>query len=109
LSHPLVVDAAQTLFVPACVHNNTDGDADARVRAAFAEPAWNNPVVRVLDAERADLVPRVTDDWSLAGLTAAMVQGRTAAKLAVPAWLQCLHDEASARRRGLERAVFAMG
>jgi hypothetical protein len=107
LSHPLVVEAAETLFVPACVHNNTENDADARVREALAERAWNNPVVRFLDGDRNDL-GKVADDWTLAALLDGMVQARTAGEHDVPTWLRLVRDEERARRRGLERAVFAM-
>lgn len=108
LSHPLVIEACETLFVPACVHNNTDGDTDARIREDLLEPAWNNPVVRFLDAERRDLGPSVRDDWTLAGLLRGMTLGLTAAGRTVPAWLRLVCDEENARRRGLERAVFGM-
>ncbi len=108
LSHPLIVEAAETLFVPVCVHNNTKDDDDARVLAAFKEPAWNNPVVRVLSHERQDLAARVTDDWSTAALVSAMVDALAASKLEVPTWLRMLHEEEQARRAGVERAVFTM-
>ncbi|MCA8966912.1 MAG: hypothetical protein KDC48_18670 [Planctomycetes bacterium] len=108
MSHPLIVEAAETLFVPVAIRNNTEGDAEAKVRGAFREPAWNNPVVRLLGADGKDLVPRLADEWSLAQLADGMVQARRQAKLAVPPWLAALRDEAVARRRGLERAVFAM-
>lgn len=109
LSHPLIVEAAETLFVPVAIRNNTEGDAEAEVRAAFREPAWNNPVVRLLGDDDKDLVPRLADEWSLAQLVDGMVQARRKAKLDAPPWLTALRDEAVARRRGLERAVFAMG
>ncbi|MEZ5963784.1 MAG: hypothetical protein R3F56_08055 [Planctomycetota bacterium] len=109
MSDPLLVEAIETLFEPVAIRNNSDGDADARVREAFAEPAWNNPVVRIVDADRSDLAPRLHDDWSAAALVDAMVAARTARELAVPAWLRLVQEEEQSRRRGLERAVFAMG
>ena len=47
LSHPIVVSAAESEFVPLAVYNNVAGK-DAEVLKAFNEPAWNNPVVRFL-------------------------------------------------------------
>ncbi len=107
LSHPLLQEAAETLFVSIAIKNNTEGDADARVRAHFGEKAWNNPVVRFLDASEKALAPTLTDDWTVAALAAGMVTALTAAKRPVPAWLDLLAREEQARRRGLERAVFA--
>ncbi|MCA9256836.1 MAG: thioredoxin family protein, partial [Phycisphaerales bacterium] len=45
LSHPLIRDAAESLFVPVAVYNNIPGD-DENTLKSFKEPAWNNPVVR---------------------------------------------------------------
>lgn len=108
MSHPLIVEAAETLFVPVCIHNNTKGDADDRVRKSFDEPAWNNPVVRILTADRSDLVPRIANRWTVAALADGMVQSLAEAKQAVPEWLRLLASEASAQP-GLETAIFGMG
>ncbi|MCU0699445.1 MAG: thioredoxin family protein [Myxococcaceae bacterium] len=51
LSDPEVVASIESRFVPVAIFNNVAG-ADRRVLEAFREPAWNNPVVRVLDARR---------------------------------------------------------
>jgi hypothetical protein len=104
-----VVDAAESLFVPVAVRNNSKGDEDARTLRAFGEPAWNNPVVRVVDADRKDLAPRLHRDWSVAGVTGLMTEGLRKADRDVPPWLDLLAREAAARRKRLETAVFAMG
>lgn len=106
LSHPLLVEAAETLFVPCAIRNNSDGDADAKVRERFREPAWNNPVVHFLAADASALAPKLTADWTVHGMVAGMVAALTKGKQAVPDWLRLLADEELARRRGLERAVF---
>ena len=84
LTHPLLVEAAQELFVPACVYNNTKDDADAKVLKSFGERAWNNPVVRFLNADRKDMIPKVHKDWGLARLSGAMVDALKAAKREAP-------------------------
>jgi predicted FMN-binding regulatory protein PaiB len=88
------------------VFNNTEGDADAKVRLQFKEPAWNYQVVHVLNAEGQDLVPRLAKDHSLGALAQTMVQGLTAAKQPVPAYLELLMLEQQARKRGTQRAIF---
>jgi len=108
LSHPLVIEAAETDFVPTCIYNNTDGDADAAVRHAYEEPAWNYPVVRVTDAAGTSLMPRVADRWHMAGMTDALKSGLVAAKKPVPRYLDLLEQEAHARHAGLETVVFGM-
>jgi hypothetical protein len=50
LSDAEVVALVEGRFVPVAIFNNVGG-ADRKVLDAFQEPAWNNPVVRVLDGE----------------------------------------------------------
>jgi hypothetical protein len=57
LSHPLLVEAIETCFVPLCIYNNKGG-ADAEVLKKYVEPTWNNPVIRIVDASGADIVTR---------------------------------------------------
>ncbi|MFT3712014.1 MAG: thioredoxin family protein [Archangium sp.] len=57
LSDADVVARIERDFVPVAVFNNIGG-ADAKVLASFGEPTWNNPVVRVMDANRRELTAR---------------------------------------------------
>ncbi len=107
LSHPLIVEAAETLFVPVAVYNNIEG-ADKKVLDSFKEPAWNNPVVRIISPDRAKLTSRLADDYSVAGLASAMVRGLKKAHHPIPPYLNLLAEESRARSAGLERATFAM-
>jgi hypothetical protein len=106
LSHPLLVEAAETLFVPCGIRNNSDGDADAATLRRFAEKAWNNPVVRFVDAEGKDLTAPLRTDWTVAGLAEGMVQTLATQKRDVPPWLTLLADGERAAVRGLERVLF---
>ncbi len=108
LGHPLVIEAAEERFVPVCIYNNTEGDHDAEVRAHYEEPAWNYPVVRVVDPSGEDLIERVADRWNLSGMTDAMVAGLEAAGADVPVWLRLLDAEADGHQRGVETAIFGM-
>jgi hypothetical protein len=110
LSHPLIVDAAEHAFVPLCIYNNTKNDADAGVLARFKEPAWNNPVVRCIDTSGADIVSRVSDDWSVAALAGAMRATLAKRGTVVPRYLELLALETGARaERTLCTATFGMG
>lgn len=107
LSHPLIVEAAETLFVPVAIYNNIKG-ADEQTLKSFQEKAWNNPVVRIVQPDRKPLAPRVADDYTVAGLAGSMVRALVTADREVPTYLRLLSQESAARRGKLEKATFAM-
>lgn len=92
LSHPLLVEAIETAFVPLAIHNNRAG-ADAEVLARFREPAWNNPVMRFVDAAGRDVLPRRDGLYGTHEVAAQMVAALEAAKQSVPGYLELLADE----------------
>lgn len=63
LSDAVVVETIETKFVPLLIHNNKGGE-DARIRKKYGEPAWNYQVVRFLDADGRDIIPRKDRVWS---------------------------------------------
>lgn len=106
LSDPLVVDAIEESFVPVVVYNNVTGP-DRKVLEAFGEPAWNNPVVRILDAEGQDVVPRLAGDYRATALLTRMVGALQRTERPVPNWLSLIEREA--RTAGAtEEAQYAM-
>lgn len=107
LGHPLIVEAAESLFIPVCIYNNIKGD-DERVLKLFSEPAWNNPVVRIMTADKRPLTERVAQDYSISGLASAMCAAIEKLKQPVPEYLRLLAQEESARKEGVEKATFAM-
>jgi hypothetical protein len=62
LSDPTVVKSIEQDFIPLLIHNNQPG-RDAEVLEKFGEPAWNYQVVRFLDANGRDLIPRKDRVW----------------------------------------------
>ena len=107
LSHPLIIDAAQMLFIPVAIYNNIKGD-DEKTLTSFKEPAWNNPVVRVMTHDRKPLASRVTEDYTVLGIASAMTDALGKANRAVPEYLALLVEELDAAKRGTERATFVM-
>lgn len=105
LSHPLIVEAAEELFVPVAVFNNIEG-ADRAVLKSFSEPEWNNPVVRIVDAQRKELTPRVDGDYSSRGIVTAMVAALKKSGREAPGYLALLAQEVGDSER--EKAVFSM-
>jgi hypothetical protein len=105
LSHPLIADAAETLFVPVAIYNNTGG-RDREVLASFGEPSWNNPVVRILGTDRRMLAPRFAGDHTAAGLARTMIAALREVKAEVPAWLEFVAADHPHEKK--DRAVFSM-
>ena len=98
-----LVEAIEELFVPLAIHNNRPG-ADARALVRFEEPSWNNPVVRFLDGEGRDVIPRRDRVWATPEVAGRMVAALEAAQVEPPPWLRLVETE----EKELRRAVFAM-
>ena len=107
LSHPLIVEAIETLFVPLAIYNNKRGE-DAKVLQSFGEPSWNNPVVRIVNNERMELAPRLGGDYSQLGIVNAMINALTVTGQVVPNYLNLLVEEFRATQGGLETATVGM-
>jgi hypothetical protein len=101
------VEAIEDLFVPLCVYNNKKG-ADAKVLEQYNEPAWNNPVVRIVNSGGKDLTQRMPDFRSQAEIVRGMATALKAAGKTPPAYLNLLEEELSARELGLDTATFSM-
>jgi hypothetical protein len=68
LSNELLVARIERDFIPVAVFNNVAGK-DHDVLRSFAEPEWNNPVVRIIDADRHALAPRFDGPYSVLAFT----------------------------------------
>lgn len=98
LSDPRIVAVAAEAFVAVAVYNNVPGE-DRKVLEHYREPTWNNPVVRVVDAEERALAPRLAGDYSLAGLARTMASALERAGRPKPATLVALLAEVAPARR----------
>ena len=107
LSHPLVVEAIETLFIPVVVFNNKGGK-DREVLQSFREPSWNNPVVRIMTHDRNELASRVTGNYTTHGLVSAMTDALRKYGNEVPGYLRLLEQEVGAQSSRTEKGVFAM-
>ena len=67
LTHPLMVELIADRFVPVAIFNNRSG-RDADILRRYGERSWNNPVVRFLGPDGAELLPRLTDRYDALGL-----------------------------------------
>ncbi|MCC7465173.1 MAG: thioredoxin family protein [Saprospiraceae bacterium] len=107
LSDPLIVEAIESLFVPVCIYNNKGGK-DAQALKLFGEPAWNNPVVRIVRADYQDIVLRMPNFRSSHQLVNGMRRALEINGQAVPRYLELLEEELAAREAGLQVATFSM-
>jgi hypothetical protein len=108
LSHPLIVEAIETYFVPVCIYNN-QGGKDAEALRRFGEPAWNNPVVRIVEAaSERDVVLRMANFNSSFQLVNGMRRALELRATPVPHYLELLEEELAAREAGLQTATFSM-
>ncbi len=107
LSHPLIVEAIESLFVPVAIFNNKGGE-DAKTLKYFNEPSWNNPVVRIVDKKKKNVIPRVSGNYTQLGLVQAMTLALKQNGQRVPLYLDLLQEELLAQQNGTEKATFAM-
>lgn len=99
------MEAIESEFEPVLVINNRPGK-DEEILREFGEPAWNYQVVRFLDQEKADLIPRKDRIWSVEALAARMSEALSAAGREVPDYLKALGGVAAATDPS--EAAFAM-
>jgi peptide methionine sulfoxide reductase MsrA len=102
LSHPLLVEAIEDLFIPVLVFNNKKGK-DAELLEKFEEPSWNNPVIRYLNHDGTDVIKRQDRVWSTEATAARMAAALKSQNTKVPAYLASI-----AAAEKTETAIFAM-
>lgn len=91
--------------MPVAIYNNVKGK-DLEVLKSFKEPTWNNPVIRFLDADGKEVIPRKDGVWTTAGVLARMVQALDKSGRTVPDYLKLVADERNPKQRAT--ATFAM-
>ncbi len=107
MTHPLIIEAVESLFVPVAIYNNVGGH-DREILNSFNEPSWNNPVVRIITPEGKSLSPRLNGDYTRLGLVNSMVEALKNNNVPVPRYLEILQKELSAKNTQKDKAVFSM-
>jgi hypothetical protein len=82
------VKVIETEFIPVVVYNNQPQDKALMKR--FKEPAWNYQVVRFLDANAKDIIPRKDKVWKLPALAKRMTEALKKKKRKIPETLKKL-------------------
>jgi hypothetical protein len=107
LSHPMIVGAIEEYFVPLAIFNNKGG-RDAEILKRYQEPSWNNPVVRLVDADGRNLQDRLAGNYTQAGLVQYLVQGLILTSGTAPQYLTLLLEELLATKHDLAEATYSM-
>ncbi len=94
LTHPLIVEGIETEFIPLCIFNNKKGK-DLDILQKFNEPTWNNPVVRIFDKNQKELTPRLSGNYSSAGLISSINSALIKSNSLIPEYLNLLEQELS--------------
>lgn len=101
LTHPLLVEAIEDLFIPVLVYNNRFGGKDAEILELFGEPSWNFQVIRFIDGSGKDIIPRKDKIWSVSKVAARMIRVLEAVGEEIPLYLQTVALETDVDRLGL--------
>ena len=105
LSHPLLAEAVESLFVPVVVYNNKGGK-DKVLLTKYNEPAWNNPVVRIVDVSGRNLIKRLAGDYSASSLAEAMILALDQQLKTAPKYLKLIKNELYAKEHHTEQIVY---
>ncbi|MDJ0808944.1 MAG: hypothetical protein QNJ48_15470 [Desulfobacterales bacterium] len=90
LTNPQLVKAIEEEFIPMLVYNNRSGGMDRELLERYGEPTWNFQVIRFLDAEGEDIIPRKDRVWTTSGVARRMVKTLRVVKRPVPDYLENL-------------------
>ena len=107
LTQPLIVEAIETEFIPLAIHNNKGGH-DAEILRRFNEASWNNPVVHIVDSEGSNVVPKLSGNYTIAGISTLMTNALIKQNGKAPVYLQLLTDELTAQQKGTAKATYSM-
>ena len=98
-----MVEAIEDCFIPVLVYNNKK--SDEALLKSFDEPSWNNPVVRFLNKNGKDVIPRKDRVWQTGPLAARMIESLKATGQDLPRYLDLIGMSGQPE---LKRASFAM-
>lgn len=88
LTQPDLVRAIESEFIPMLVYNNRNSGMDRELLERYQEPAWNYQVIRFLDADGNDIIPRKDRVWTTRGVALRMIAALEAFNRSVPEYLQ---------------------
>jgi len=88
LRNPSIVRAIENEFIPVLIYNNRITGMDRKILKRYHEPAWNYQVIRFLDTDGKDVIPRKDRIWTAGGVAQRMIEALTAVHRPVPDYLK---------------------
>lgn len=107
LQHPLIVETVEDLFIPLAIFNNKQGH-DEEILKKFNEPAWNNPVARIINTEGNDVVPRLSGQYNTYAVLQLIIDALLERGLEIPTYLSLLSEEFQSELLGTKETVISM-
>ncbi len=108
LSHPLIVEAIESCFIPLCIFNNKGGK-DKLILEKFNEPTWNNPVIRIINSNEKDIVKRQADFRNMSKTITTIIEAIHTSGKKVEPYIEILHEEIAAKETNhSDEAYFGM-
>ena len=95
LSHPLMAEALENLFIPLAIFNNKGGH-DKKILDKYREPTWNNPVIRIINSNGENIVKRISADYSSKTLCKRLKEALIYTNKKAPKYLNLLEQELNA-------------
>ena len=105
LAQPLIIEVLEDNFIPVAIYNNVGGSDKVNLKR-FQEPAWNYQVMRFMDANLKDVIPRKDKVWDVHGTATRIASALKANGKKVPTYLQNIVIPES--NRNLKTVAFAM-
>ena len=115
LKNKLLVEFIETEFVPIAINNRGKTADEREALARFREPYLNNPVVRFVNSEGFDLIPRETGIYSPLQIflraKAALLSTKNSHgnPFRLPLWIDLLEHDLRSKAGQSNVAVFSMG
>jgi len=107
LSHPFIVEAIESHFIPLVIYNNKSGQ-DAKILKRYKEPSWNNPVARIVDEQGKNLVPRLSGNYSRSGIVDMIINGMLRSNQLAPGYLKLFQEELKLSRSESKELTLSM-
>jgi hypothetical protein len=89
LSHPLVVEAIESLFIPLAIYNS-EPNRDTDMLAKLSENSSNQTVIRIVNSRGTDLTERVVDNLTMDGILSAIIESLSGE---TPQYVEILYEE----------------
>ncbi|MCA8916435.1 MAG: hypothetical protein KDB90_13575 [Planctomycetes bacterium] len=71
--------------MPVLIYTSKGTAHDAAMLKEFSEPAWNNPVVRIIDSEKKDVIDRINGVYTKRGIATRLLQAIDKADISLAA------------------------